>query len=1393
MFQFIARFTSILIAVAGITLSSLNSYAVEIPKSLEEWKPWVLEKHADLNCPFMFNNNSRTCVWPSELKIEATGAGANFLQHIEVYKSGWVTLPGNAGLWPQNVSNKNVKIAVRDKNNIPEIYLTPGSHDISGEIRWAEMPRTLPIPESTGIIHLTLNGKNVNSPAVEANNQLWLATSEKQNTSTHQDSFDVRVFRKIEDTIPFRVTTQLQMDVSGKERELQLGQLLLNGFSLIEFDSALPARIEKDGSLRVQVKPGSWEIILVSQSHTPINNLSFKTTSSLWPSEEVWVFSAQRQLRSVQISGAQTIDPQQTQLPEEWKNLPAYLMTPETQFKIEELQRGETKNAGNKLGLNRNAWLSFDGKQFITSDLITGTTQSSRLETIQPLELTAAEIANQPQLITQAANSKNTGIEIRSRNIHISGISHLPRELTLPITGWNEEFSSVVTELNLPPGWSLFTATGSSSEYGTWISKWTLWDMFLVLIIVVSVARLIKPAFGILAAATLILIYNRDGAPVFVWLNLILAIALATYVSGKFKNLVVKYVYASFLLLILVILPFTVHEARSFINPQLHQEPVFSYKFYGRGVDESRAVYEAPAPAPVMAEIQADTFEKEVAGMAASERPSSLKRMAAAKQIQNKQTIKKYDVTQQTQTGLAVPDWHANRVNLHWTGPIQAHETTKLILISPLFNRLGYLLCAILPLLLAGILLRHFLKIVNSSIKLPIFNVRRNASALSVLFLSGIFIFPSDSVHAQVSSNILKELEARLTQPPVCLPECASIESVSMKVTDDQLDVDIVVHSNDLIALPLPVDHQQWWPNTVNVDEKSAVLVQQDNKTLLVSLPKGRHTLNIKASLQGRDSLNLNFPLSIHNVITEAKGWGISGIPTAEQASASLQLQRMERNENATKSEHLRLDPITPFVIVRRELKLDLDWTIVTTVSRVAPAVGGINLEIPVIEGEAPLTAQLNESGKVSVHLEANQESFSWSSTIKQSSALKLEAPINVPWVEIWSLDNSALWHTDTKGIAPIQMASFESLPIWQPWPGEELSINITRPQAAKGSYITVDSARLNYTLGERSNLGQLTLSIRANQGGQYTFNLPAQTTLAALEIDNQPISTSATSATNNQIKIPLHPGKQNVVIRWNSEKGAAIFTKTPEFTLDQGSSNQRINIDLPDNRWVILLGGPMMGPSVLIWGMLLVVALVAFALGHSKLTPLKPYEWIILSLGICTLNFVTFVIVAVWLIALQQRGKLASISSARKFKFLQISLFLFSVVALGLLIATIPEGLLGNPDMRVSGNGSSDGYLNWYQDHSDSAFPTAWVISVPLWSYKIIILLWSLWLASSLIRWIRWGWQQLGHRGFWYVDESIVLLPKISTAENKTTTETKRAETKASDENTNGVKPNAV
>jgi hypothetical protein len=1334
--------------------------AIEIPKSLEEWKPWVLEKHPTLTCPFIFNSANRSCIWASELQVDANHKGAAFLQSVEVFKQDWVTLPGNTYFWPQNVNDNGNKIAVRDNNGTPEVFLSLGIHTLSGNIIWNELPRTLQVPQQTGLVQLTLNGKLITNPSVENANQLWLSASNTQTTTTHQDSFNLRVFRKICDDIPLRITTLLQIDVSGKERELELGQLLQSEFTATELNSVLPARIEKNGNLRIQVKPGSWELTLISQSQTPLNELTFKSTSEWWPQQEVWVFEPQPHLRGVQISGVQTIDPQQTQLPDDWKQLPAYLVTPETPFKMEELQRGERKDTPNKLELKRKAWLRFDGSEFVTHDDISGKLHKTRLETLSPLELTHASIDGETQLITQLAKNQNTGIELRTRNIKVTGISHLPRKLNLGVSGWNEDFNLVSTELYLPPGWSVLTATGTSNEVGSWISKWTLWDMFLVLIIAVAIGRTTKTIFGVVAAITLIIIYQRSGAPIFIWLNLIAAIALIPFVSGKFKHYVIKYTYVSFIFLALILLPFAVREARAIINPQLEAVELYTIPSLFSEPQVDRAHYDvatpAAAPAMTMSQEMSEPEMNKMEDMAVS----SVRRDAPFLSYDKKKMNTTYDPDQQTQTGLAIPTWNENRVYLEWSGPVKVNEQTKLFLVSPLFNRLGFLLSLILPLLLSSILIAQFISLLGKNVKLPEF-LKSTHSALASCFLSCLLIaslwtLPNSPAQADVNVDqaILKELEERLTQTPKCLPNCAAIESVNLSANNDQLTLEMLVHSSDFIALPLPADRGQWWPHQVTVNGKNATLVQTDSRLLLISLTKGRHNIIVKANLQGRDALNLQFPIPLHNVSSNNIGWEVSGAPTIEQASQSLQLQRVERNQTANKSEHLRPDPISPFVIVRRELQLNLEWTMTTTITRVAPAFGAINLEIPLLDGESPLTTQVNNKGKVAVHFEANQQTVEWSSTLKQATPLVLQATQQVPWVEIWALNVSSIWHTETKGIAPIQLPENENIPLWQPWPGETLSLEVTRPEATKGSYVTIDSASLTHQLGNRSNETQLNLSIRTNQGGQYSFTLPKSALLSSVDIGGNPVPISAVNGT---LKIPLYPGEQNVAVHWKTDDGVSILNKSPLFSLEQGSSNQQITIRLPDNRWPLFVGGPMVGPSILIWGMLLVVVIIAFALGRSQLTPLKSYQWILLSLGICTQSFVTFIVIAVWLVVLRQRGKLHTISSALTFKWMQVGLFVFSIIALMCLIGTIPAGLLGSPNMHLVGNNSYAGVFNWYQDHSDSNFPTAWIISLPLWSYKLVILLWALWLASALTGWIRWAWQQLSHQALWYAPAEMI------------------------------------
>jgi hypothetical protein len=89
-------------------------------------------------------------------------------------------------------------------------------------------------------------------------------------------------------------------------------------------------------------------------------------------------------------------------------------------------------------------------------------------------------------------------------------------------------------------------------------------------------------------------------------------------------------------------------------------------------------------------------------------------------------------------------------------------------------------------------------------------------------------------------------------------------------------------------------------------------------------------------------------------------------------------------------------------------------------------------------------------------------------------------------------------------------------------------------------------------------------------------------------------------------------------------------------------------------------------------------------------------------------------------------------------------------VIALASIVVSLPGGLLGTPDMHIAGNGSAGNTLRWFADRSDTVLPGASVFSLPMWTYKVLILAWALWLSFALLRWLPWVWGCLTSQGLW-------------------------------------------
>lgn len=61
-------------------------------------------------------------------------------------------------------------------------------------------------------------------------------------------------------------------------------------------------------------------------------------------------------------------------------------------------------------------------------------------------------------------------------------------------------------------------------------------------------------------------------------------------------------------------------------------------------------------------------------------------------------------------------------------------------------------------------------------------------------------------------------------------------------------------------------------------------------------------------------------------------------------------------------------------------------------------------------------------------------------------------------------------------------------------------------------------------------------------------------------------------------------------------------------------------------------------------------------------------------------------------------------------------------------------------------GNNSTSASLQWYQDRCGELLSQPGYFSISIWWYRLLMLLWALWLAAALIKWLWWAWQNFTH-----------------------------------------------
>jgi hypothetical protein len=293
-----------------------------------------------------------------------------------------------------------------------------------------------------------------------------------------------------------------------------------------------------------------------------------------------------------------------------------------------------------------------------------------------------------------------------------------------------------------------------------------------------------------------------------------------------------------------------------------------------------------------------------------------------------------------------------------------------------------------------------------------------------------------------------------------------------------------------------------------------------------------------------------------------------------------------------------------------------------------------------------------------------------------------------------------------------------------------------------------LDQATLEVRPGLRSTETSLSFVLRTSRGGQHAIRLPAGIELLGVSVNGQP---QPARLEGGELLLPLAPPVTRVEARWREANGIRTFFRPSVVDLAVPGTNVDLTVQMPAQRWVLWVAGPAFGPALLFWSGLLVTVLVALGLARVPHAPLGARAWILLGVGLTQVSVPAAALVVVWLLALGWRGAVgARVHRWWLFDLMQLVLVVATVAGLVVLFRAVEQGLLGQPDMQIAGNGSTAAVLRWTQDRVPGPLPRPLVVSLPLLVYRLAMLAWALWLATALLGWFRRGWAAFGMGGLW-------------------------------------------
>lgn len=580
------------------------------------------------------------------------------------------------------------------------------------------------------------------------------------------------------------------------------------------------------------------------------------------------------------------------------------------------------------------------------------------------------------------------------------------------------------------------------------------------------------------------------------------------------------------------------------------------------------------------------------------------------------------------------------------------------------------------------------------------------------------------------NQGTLDEMKAYIQSQNACLANntnnCYIWEKMNFNHQDNHLVVEAILNNSTLDEIILPFNSNQ-----LNLTDFSYDVLDKNTDKNHLGILRDKNTYVI-GSDAGRYHIKMTFDILDMSRISLDRVWLASGNININNTSheAQVSLEKTQSNntnnnntENTQKQYNLNAD-----VSIDKTISLNgTRWVANTTISSTQDT----NVNFPLLEGEHALDEnQLDATHKnISLSVKAGVPSVVQSFFLPTNhiQMAKMDYPIHLhlEGTELYQaqkINNDRDIYTTQNG---------QNNDSWLYAKQEPINIGILVQKAIVKDTTIVNQYQVNSHIEQGKLILNHTIDVHSSLANQLNFTTSDNEVIRSVNVNGQNINYATLS--NHTYSVPVDEGATNIIIL--TEKPlSALYIAKPFFKLNVPIYNEQWR-QSSDGIWAVLATGNY-HTSIAWVGVLLCMLVLSFFVAN-KIFPMGVVASFVLLFGAMQGGLPLILLMLITFSLIQYR-KTHIIKDYFNFNAFQIIIAALVIATFFFVINSIHMSLiLNHPNLYLSNIDENDGIV-WFSAYHSYI---GGLVYLPLWLYKVLMLLWTFWFAYLIIDRAKWMW----------------------------------------------------